>query len=109
MVADVLILYYPSGLELNAYRSPGKLFSYMASGTPIVTVDIPVLREVLGDPPAAFVVRQDAPKELAREIGRVLDEPEVAHRVAREARRRVEEFTWDRRAERVINFVRTIT
>ena len=105
MAADVLILYYPSGLDLNAYRSPGKLFSYMASGVPIVTVDLPVLREVLGDPPAAFLVRQDAPEDLAREIRRVLEHPELAHRVAIEARRRVEKFTWEKRAEGVINFV----
>lgn len=105
MAADVLILYYPSGLELNAYRSPGKLFGYMASGVPIVACDLPVLREVLGDPPAAFLVRQDAPGELARAIRRVLDQPEVARRVAFEARDRVEGFTWDERASRVIDFV----
>jgi glycosyltransferase involved in cell wall biosynthesis len=105
MAADVLILYYPSGSELNAYRSPGKLFGYMASGVPIVAGDLPVLREVLGDPPSAFLVPQDAPVELARTISRVLDQPELARRVALKARQRVERFTWDERASQVIDFV----
>jgi glycosyltransferase involved in cell wall biosynthesis len=46
--ADLLLLYYPSGLEVNAYRSPGKLFDYLAAARPIIAVDLPVLREVLG-------------------------------------------------------------
>jgi glycosyltransferase involved in cell wall biosynthesis len=106
MAADVLILYYPSGFDLNPYRSPGKLFGYMASGVPIVASDLPVLREVLGDPPAAFLVPQDAPRKLAHAIRCVLDQQDSAHRVALEARDRVEAFTWDERARRLIDFVR---
>jgi glycosyltransferase involved in cell wall biosynthesis len=105
MAADVLILYYPSGLDLNAYRSPGKLFGYMASDVPIVACDLPVLREVLGDPPAAFLARPDAPEELAVVIQRALGQPAHARAMATAARKRVEEFTWDSRAERVIAFV----
>jgi glycosyltransferase involved in cell wall biosynthesis len=105
MAADVLLLYYTSGSDLNAYRSPGKLFGYMATGIPIVAVDLPVLREVLGDPPSAVMVPQDAPDQLARAIREVLDNPALARRKALDAKARVEEFTWDARARRVIDFV----
>ena len=92
LAADALLLYYPSGIELNAYRSPGKLFAYMAAGVPIVSVDLPVLREVLGDPPAATLVPPDSPGELARAVQRVLNDrrgsararacrPSTGHRV----------------------------
>jgi glycosyltransferase involved in cell wall biosynthesis len=105
-VADVLILYYPSAMAINAYRSPGKLFEYMASGVPIVAVDLPVLAEVLGTPPAAFLIRADAPRELARAVRAVLDEPARAASVAAMARERVTNFTWDRRAETLVEFLR---
>ncbi len=105
LAADVLLLYYPTGIALNAYRSPGKLFNYMASRVPIVAVDLPVLREVLGDPPAAVLVAANSPPELAEAIQGVLHDPSVASEIAGRARERVEEFTWDRRAERVLGFI----
>ena len=105
LAADLLLLYYPSGLPLNDYRSPGKLFEYMASRRPIVAVDLPVLREVLGEPPAAFLVPPDAPDLLAREILDVLSSPGPAARIAATARERVREFTWDARARTILGFV----
>jgi glycosyltransferase involved in cell wall biosynthesis len=101
LAADVLLLYYPSGLDVNDYRSPGKLFEYLAAGRPIISVDLPVLREVLGQDPAAILVRQDAPLELARAIAELV----VNHREARELARRGLElasgFTWTKRAETI--------
>ncbi len=102
--ADVLLLYYPSWVP-SLYLSPGKLLGYMASGVPIVSADIPVLRELLGDPPAATVVPGDSPRSLAHAIRAIFDKPEPAQALARQARGRVEAFTWDRRAERIIAFV----
>jgi glycosyltransferase involved in cell wall biosynthesis len=107
--ADVLLLYYPSGMELNAYRSPGKLFGYMASGVPIVCADLPVLREVLGDPPAAVMVPPDTPAALADAIRRTIDDHDASNGIARVAADRVKEFTWDRRAEAILHFVERLT
>jgi glycosyltransferase involved in cell wall biosynthesis len=103
--ADVLVLYYPSGLELNRYRSPGKLFEYMAAGRPIVSVDLPVLTEVLGEPPAAALVAPDSPPALADEISRLLHDPERARHLSELALRRVRRFTWDARARSIAAFI----
>jgi glycosyltransferase involved in cell wall biosynthesis len=108
VAADVLLLYYPSGMQLNAYRSPGKLFAYMAAGVPIVAVDLPVLREVLGDPPAATLVPPDSPEELARAVQGVLTNRKRPLELARDARARVSHFTWDERARQVVDFVDTL-
>ena len=108
LAADVLLLYYPSGMELNAYRSPGKLFGYMASGVPIVAVDLPVLREVLGEPPAAKLVPPDSPVALSRAVKDVLTQRESALIAAARARRRVTEFSWERRADRVLQFIESL-
>jgi glycosyltransferase involved in cell wall biosynthesis len=108
LAADVLLLYYPSGMELNAYRSPGKLFAYMAAGVPIVSVDLPVLREVLGDPPAAWLAPPDSPAALAAAIREALDDTSTSAALAADARAKVEEFTWDRRAELTLEFIETL-
>jgi glycosyltransferase involved in cell wall biosynthesis len=108
LAADVLLLYYPSEMDLNTYRSPGKLFGYMAAGVPIVSVDLPVLREVLGEPPAATLVPPDSPAALAEGIEDVLANPEPALAAAAAARDRVSQFTWDRRADSVLGFIESL-
>ena len=104
LAADVLLLYYPSGIEKRVL-SPGKLFGYMAAGVPIVAVDLPVLREVLGDPPAATLVPADSPADLAVAVRRVVDDPQLSASTAGAARERVKAFTWTRRAELVLGFI----
>lgn len=106
--ADVLLSYYPSGHRLNRYRSPGKLFEYMASGRPIVTADYPSLREALSRGAAVFV-EPDDPAALAEGIRTVLSDPELGARLARQARQDVQRFTWDERAKRVIAFIERLS
>jgi glycosyltransferase involved in cell wall biosynthesis len=103
--ADALLLYYPSGIELNRYRSPGKLFQYMASGNPIVACDLPVIREVLGEDPAAVLVPQDSPDKLADAIDGILRDKTESARLAALARERVERFTWEARARSILDFL----
>jgi glycosyltransferase involved in cell wall biosynthesis len=104
MAADVLVSYYPSELALNPFRSPGKLFEYMASRRPMVMADYPSLREVLRPASALFVGRDD-PEQLAHGIRRVLSDDSLAESLAAGAYEDVAAYTWDARAERVHNFV----
>jgi glycosyltransferase involved in cell wall biosynthesis len=109
MAADVLVTYYPSGLSINKYRaSPGKLFEYMASRRPIVTADWDALREALS-PDAALFVAKDDPAALAAGISRILSDPELGERLAHQAAIDVQQFAWDRRAERVLEFAEQLS
>jgi glycosyltransferase involved in cell wall biosynthesis len=104
LAADALALYYPAAMELNKYRSPGKLFEYMASERPIIAVDLPVLREVLGDGAAVFVP-PDSPAEFARAVVDLLDDDAASSALTVRARARVDRFTWDERARSVLEFI----
>ncbi|MBS1914131.1 MAG: glycosyltransferase family 4 protein [Bacteroidetes bacterium] len=104
--ADVLVMYYPSGLELNKYRSPGKLFEYMAADRPIVTADYPVLHEVLGGNGTAVFVPADAPEALADALQRTLAHREESDAMARRAFEQVRLFSWTARARTVVDFMR---
>jgi glycosyltransferase involved in cell wall biosynthesis len=101
--ADVLLLYYPSGIDLNSYRSPGKLFEYMASGRPIIAVDLPVLKEVLET--AAIFVPPDSPQLLAQAIKGIMVEDEKGRSLAKQALSLVENYTWEERAKRILQFL----
>jgi glycosyltransferase involved in cell wall biosynthesis len=102
--ADLLVLYYPSGIAINDYRSPGKLFEYMAAGRAIVSVDLPVLREIVGErDPVVALVPQDAPEELTRTITALLDDEPRRTDLARRALSAVAPFSWRSRAELVVS------
>ncbi|GIF15771.1 glycosyltransferase [Actinoplanes teichomyceticus] len=73
--------------------SPIKVWESMAAGTAVVASDLPVIREVLGE--HGRLVPPDRPAELARAVRVLLEYPQAAADLARQARQHVEQgFTW---------------
>ena len=105
--ADVLIV--PSSKETklgSLFTSPLKLFAHMASGVPLVVADVPALREVVGGA-EAFMFSPDSPQSLAETIKKALSSerlPEGRAKAA-EAEKRVREFTWDKRAKKLLAYM----
>ncbi len=99
--ADVLVMNYPDTEHYARFMSPLKLFEYMASGTPIVTSDLPSIREVLDDTTAYFFKAGDA-ADFRRVLERALADPAVASERARAALEKVKELTWQKRAETIL-------
>ncbi|OFW57012.1 MAG: hypothetical protein A2133_08475 [Actinobacteria bacterium RBG_16_64_13] len=105
MAADVLLLYYEPGLALNDYRSPGKLFEYMASGTPAVVSDYLSIREVIRDGENGLLVAPDRPDLLAGAVTRVLEDTGLAHSLAERAQADAMLFTWSATARATLSLV----
>jgi len=105
-LAECSILVYPAPKSDHVFyvrdTSPLKLFEYMASGRPIVTADLPPIRDVL-DESTAFFCNPGDPADLARAISDVLDHPEEAKERAEAARKKVENYTWDKRMKRILD------
>ncbi len=83
------------------YAAHTKLYEYMAMGKPIVAVDLPSIREEVTDGKDILLAKPDDPKSLAEKIGYVLDNPDFASRLAENAHRSADEFTWGKRASRL--------
>ena len=98
---DVLVLPNRASAISSEFTSPLKLFEYMASGRPIVSSDLPSLREVLRDGENALLVQPGNPQALVAAIARIKDDAALGARLAERAREDVREFTWSRRAERL--------
>lgn len=99
--ADVLVIPNPPTTISAAYTSPLKLFEYMASGRPIVASDLPALREILVDGENAVLAEAGSAEALAVALRRVLDDRGLAARLAARAFAQVQDYSWDRRAERL--------
>lgn len=103
--ADALILPNSAHDENSRlYTSPLKLFEYMAAERPIVASDLPSIREILNDRNAVFF-KPDSPESLSAAIQTLISQPELQKKLARQARQDVGEYTWDKRARKIIDFI----
>ncbi len=101
--SDVLVL---PNIEkgLSHFTSPLKLFEYMASKRPVVASDLPSIREVVNEE-NAILVEPGNPKALAEGILKVLQDKELATRIAENAYKGVQQYSWDKRAEKILEFM----
>lgn len=101
--SDILIMSYPNKEHYAKYMSPLKLFEYMASGTPIVSTDLPSVREVLNDK-NAVLVNPDNVLSLKSGIEFILSSNSIAKSISNESILDVQKYTWSIRAKNILNF-----
>lgn len=100
--ADILIL-PNTGKDIVSvnFTSPLKLFAYMASGVPIVSSDLPSIREILNEN-SALLVAADDPQALASGINEMLQDKNLSDKLKTQAKKDVAQYTWQKRAEAVL-------
>lgn len=107
--SNLLVMPYTSrmtirgGTQAREFTSPIKLFEYMASGRPVVATAIPSVCEILEDGVNAVLVKPDGADSLCEGIGRVLDDSALAGKIALRAREDAEGYTWEARAQKLLN------
>ncbi|HKR46508.1 MAG TPA: glycosyltransferase family 4 protein [Paraburkholderia sp.] len=97
----------PEHESLASWMSPLKIFEYMAAGLPIVTSDLPVLREILGPERDALMTIPDDPIALAAAIRTLASDPARRLEMAQAAQARLRMHTWEQRARAIIAFLQT--
>lgn len=99
--ADVLVLPNSGKFEISSlYTSPLKLFAYMTSLRPIISSDLPSIREVLDDS-SAYFVQSDDPIALANGIEYAIENTK-SKTVALSAQRIVQQYTWEKRVKLIL-------
>jgi glycosyltransferase involved in cell wall biosynthesis len=105
--ADVLLMPYQrtvatsSGGNTAEICSPMKMFEYMAAGRAILSSDLPVLREVLDGTMAIFCPVGDA-GAWESALSELLYDEKRRRALGQRARVAVEQYSWVRRAQRVL-------
>ncbi len=103
MAADVLVLpNIPITEESKYYTSPIKMFEYMASRTPIVAADLESIGEILNKNNAILFKAGDV-EDLEEKIKLALKNNMVSK--TERAGEDVKEFTWQKRAQKIIEFI----
>ncbi len=103
LAADVVVLPYT-----KTYQS-GVLMLALAAGRPVVVTDTGGLRETVEDGRTGFVVPPRDAGALAEAIGRILDQPEMAARMGREASEYARKnLSWETIADRTLGLYRRL-
>lgn len=101
--ADVLVLPNLSMERKSTYyTSPLKLFEYMAAARPIIASDLPSIREVLNENSAVFFEAGNV-RALSMAIQKVVSDTACSESIARQAVHDVQDYTWDKRAARILS------
>jgi glycosyltransferase involved in cell wall biosynthesis len=102
--ADCLLMLYSRNVATAKWMSPLKLFEYMGAERPIIASDLPSIRTVLQHGSNAYLVEPDSAESLKAGIEQMLASPQFGQVLASQARSDVEAWTWDRRADKILNF-----
>jgi starch synthase len=111
--ADVGVAPYDTArlrqLRLGFYWSPLKIFEYMASGLPVITVQRPPLDEIVRPGLEGLHVPEADPDALARAIVALADDAAARARMGTSGRERVvERYSWARHCEQLEGVLRRI-
>jgi glycosyltransferase involved in cell wall biosynthesis len=94
--------------QLNRFALSSKLFEYVALGVPVVSADLPTIREHFADDEVRFFRAGDA-DALAEALRDVASDLAAARARAKRALQRYEAYRWPRNAARYAELLSRIT
>jgi glycosyltransferase involved in cell wall biosynthesis len=91
--------------DISEVISPLKMFEYMASGNPIISSNLPVIREVLQDRENALIVTPDKVNEWCSAIELLNNDPKLAEKISKKAKKDVAKYSWEKRANGILSYI----
>lgn len=101
---DVLAMPFPDLPHYRTHMSPLKMFEYMAADRPLVTSDLPTVRDVLSEKNAVFC-EPDSTASFLEALAWIAEHPEQAKERAAAAAALVKHHTWQERMARILDGV----
>jgi len=107
---DVLLMPYQAQVSIGAkghdtarWMSPMKMFEYMAAGVPLISSDLPVLREILTDGETALLAPPDSVENWIAALDSLVNDTQKAERIAQNAYAAFQaNHSWGQRAKRIM-------
>jgi glycosyltransferase involved in cell wall biosynthesis len=107
---DVLLMPYQRSVSIGIrghdtarWMSPMKMFEYLAAGVPIISSDLPVLREILINEENCMLVSPADVSSWINALDRIIKNTEFAEYIGSNAHLQYHrEHTWNSRAEKII-------
>ncbi|MBU4370179.1 glycosyltransferase [Candidatus Parcubacteria bacterium] len=103
---DMLVIPYPNEPHFRDWGFPMKAYEYMASQKPIIYSDLPIISEMLSN--CAISFKAGDANDLAEKILFCKNNQTSGEELANKAYKKVVNYTWDKRAEGIIAFLKGI-
>ena len=105
-VADILIMPYDLNeknkiMDINT-SSPLKLFEYMAAKKPIVSLKIKTINKIVSHEKEALLAKSDDVKKFAKLIRNLIENKDLAQKIAQNAYDKVKNYTYKRRCGNIL-------
>jgi glycosyltransferase involved in cell wall biosynthesis len=108
--ADALIMPYKTDQEIKIMdintTSPLKLFEYMATKKPIISTNIPAISRTITNGVDGLLAEPNNIQELTHFVEMVLNDNELSKRLSENAYRKVQEYDWKTRCEKLIGLMK---
>jgi len=101
---DIMLMPFPNIEHYANNMSPLKMFEYMASKRPIISSDLPSVRDVLNEG-NCFFCEPDNTEDLAAKIIQLINNNELANKIADKAYEDAGQYSWRIRAKKIIKFI----
>ncbi len=101
---DVLAMPFPDLPHYRTHMSPLKMFEYMAADRPMITSDLPTVRDVLSEKTAVFCV-PGSTESFVQALQWVANHPDAAAERSKAAAALVRHHTWQERMARILHGV----
>jgi glycosyltransferase involved in cell wall biosynthesis len=108
---DVLLMPYQEQVSIGVrhhdtarWMSPMKMFEYLATGVPVVSSDLPALKEVLRDGENCILVPPHKPDAWTAAVDRLLADPNLARFIGANAHKNYRNhYSWSQRARALVH------
>jgi glycosyltransferase involved in cell wall biosynthesis len=104
---DIFIVPAKNTVRMN-YVAHIKIYEYMASQRPIVATRLRSIAEEIEDGQTGILVEPGDPQALAEGIRRLISQPALAQEIAQKAYERSQDYHWEKRVKRIVDFVQSI-
>ncbi|MFZ4404989.1 MAG: glycosyltransferase [Pseudobdellovibrionaceae bacterium] len=106
LACDILAIPLPWNSHFAYYMSPMKLFEYMSVGRCIVATDVDSLKEILVDGENSILAKHSNLDSLSQAINFAIENPKLRTQLSENAKKQVQFYTWEKRAFRILNFLK---
>ncbi|RLE44956.1 glycosyltransferase family 1 protein, partial [Candidatus Woesearchaeota archaeon] len=97
--SDVLVI-----PEVNEFRSPIKLFEYMAAGKAIIAPRRPAIEAVISDGVESLMFKPGDPQSFGSAIIKIIENDVLAAKLGENAKKRVfRDYTWEQHSKVILD------
>jgi glycosyltransferase involved in cell wall biosynthesis len=90
------------------FLSPIKLYESIGMELPVVATPMPAIREISREIPSLIIAEDATPEALASAIRHLGDDPDQMRQLKKNARILRPEYTWEKRAQKIVFFINSL-